>query len=124
MPETVEDLVTKHTRRELEELALKLGIDSLGGTKAQLAETIVEAMKKASQKEPVKAAAPVSAVPPANFEVGKVSMQKEPTKEPVKEIPAAEKPKEIPAAEKPKIIVPEKPKEKPKPSFGTRGVYS
>ena len=50
--ETFDELVTKHTRRELEELALKYGLENLGGTKSQLAEYIMEAMKK--QKEPPK----------------------------------------------------------------------
>jgi len=50
--ETFDELVTKHTRRELEELSLKYGIENLGGTKSQLAEFILEAMKK--QKEPPK----------------------------------------------------------------------
>jgi len=44
--ETFDELVTKHTRRELEELALKLGVESLGGTKSQLADAILEANKK------------------------------------------------------------------------------
>ena len=44
--ETFDELVTKHTRRELEELALKYGLENLGGTKSQLAEYILEAMKK------------------------------------------------------------------------------
>ncbi|MCX8206341.1 MAG: hypothetical protein N3G75_00710 [Methanothrix sp.] len=47
MDETVEELVTKHTRRELEEMAVQLGIQNLGGTKAQLAESIIEAKRKA-----------------------------------------------------------------------------
>ncbi|VVB69798.1 Uncharacterised protein [uncultured archaeon] len=47
--ETFDELVTKHTRRELEELALKFGVGNLGGTKSQLAEAILEEMKK--QKE-------------------------------------------------------------------------
>jgi hypothetical protein len=47
--ETFDELVTKHTRRELEELALKLGVENLGGTKSQLADAILEANKK--QKE-------------------------------------------------------------------------
>ncbi|MDD2756375.1 MAG: hypothetical protein PHS80_12730 [Methanothrix sp.] len=50
--ETFDELVTKHTRRDLEELALKYGLENLGGTKSQLAEYILEAMKK--QKEPPK----------------------------------------------------------------------
>ena len=48
--ETFDELMTKHTRRELEELALKYGIENLGGTKSQLAEYILETIKK--QKEP------------------------------------------------------------------------
>jgi len=50
--ETFDELVTKHTRRDLEELALKYGLENLGGTKSQLAEFILETMKK--QKEPPK----------------------------------------------------------------------
>lgn len=110
MPETVEELVTKHTRRELEEMALKLGIDSLGGTKAQLAETIIEASKKAMLKE--------------------ASMQMEPVKEPVKvaailsDADASKKPiqKEAPRAPAPMI---EKPKEfvKVRPA-GKKGVLA
>jgi len=46
MEETFEELITKHTRRELEEMALKVGVENLGGTKSQLAEAIVEASKK------------------------------------------------------------------------------
>lgn len=45
MEETLEELVTKHTRRELEEIAVKLHIQNLGGTKAQLAESIIEARR-------------------------------------------------------------------------------
>ena len=56
--ETFDELVTKHTRRDLEELALKYGLESLGGTKSQLAEFIIEAMKK--QKEGPKPAAHMS----------------------------------------------------------------
>jgi hypothetical protein len=44
--ETFDELVTKHTRRELEELALKLGVENLGGTKSQLADAILSASKK------------------------------------------------------------------------------
>ena len=51
--ETFDELVTKHTRRELEELALKLGVENLGTTKSQLADAILEANKK--QKEMPKA---------------------------------------------------------------------
>ncbi|MCK9441601.1 MAG: hypothetical protein M0Q13_09290 [Methanothrix sp.] len=56
--ETFDELVTKHTRRDLEELALKYGLENLGGTKSQLAEYILEAMKK--QKEPPKSTPHVS----------------------------------------------------------------
>jgi DNA anti-recombination protein RmuC len=52
--ETFDELVTKHTRRELEELALKYGVENLGGTKSQLADAILEAIKK--QKDRPKAA--------------------------------------------------------------------
>lgn len=44
--ETYDELVTKHTRRELEELALKLGVENLGTTKSQLADAILDANKK------------------------------------------------------------------------------
>ena len=54
MDETFEELVTKHTRRELEEIALKCGAENLGGTKSQLAEAILEAITK--QKESPKPA--------------------------------------------------------------------
>jgi hypothetical protein len=47
--ETFDELVTKHTRRELEELAQKLGVENLGVTKSQLADAILGASKK--QKE-------------------------------------------------------------------------
>jgi hypothetical protein len=56
--ETFDELVTKHTRRDLEELALKYGLVNLGGTKSQLAEFILEAMKK--QREPPKSTPHVS----------------------------------------------------------------
>ena len=52
--ETFDELVTKHTRRELEELALKYGVENLGGTKSQLADSILDAIKK--QKDQPKAA--------------------------------------------------------------------
>ncbi len=54
MEETFEELVTKHTRRELEEMAMKYGVENLGGTKSQLAEALLEAIKK--QKESPKPA--------------------------------------------------------------------
>lgn len=56
--ETFDELVTKHTRRDLEELALKYGLENLGGTKSQLAEYILESMKK--QREPPKSLPQVS----------------------------------------------------------------
>jgi hypothetical protein len=56
--ETFDELVTKHTRRELEEMALKYGVENLGGTKSQLADAILEAMKK--QKEPPRPSAPTA----------------------------------------------------------------
>ena len=56
--ETFDELITKHTRRDLEELALKFGLENSGGTKSQLAESILEAMKK--QKEPPKSTPQVS----------------------------------------------------------------
>ena len=59
--ETFDELMTKHTRRELEELALKYGIENLGGTKSQLAEYILETIKK--QKEPPKSTPQVSSIP-------------------------------------------------------------
>jgi len=45
MEETFDELVTKHTRRDLEEMALKYGVENFSGTKAQLADAILEAMK-------------------------------------------------------------------------------
>jgi hypothetical protein len=66
MAETFEELVTKHTRRELEEMALKLGVENLGGTKSQLAEAILDASRKAAPKEelePVTSGYPKEATP-------------------------------------------------------------
>lgn len=45
MEETFEELVTKHTRRELEDMAQAHRVENLGGTKSQLAEAIIEAIK-------------------------------------------------------------------------------
>ena len=59
--ETFDELITKHTRRDLEELALKFGLENSGGTKSQLAESILEAMKK--QKEPPASTPQVSPIP-------------------------------------------------------------
>ena len=50
MSETFEELVTKHTRRELEEMAMKLGVETLGGTKSQLAESIIDAGRTVTPK--------------------------------------------------------------------------
>jgi hypothetical protein len=66
MSETFEELVTKHTRRELEEMAMKLGVEPLGGTKSQLAESILDASRKATPKyeaEPVSRERPREATP-------------------------------------------------------------
>jgi len=91
MEETFEELVTKHTRRELEEIALKCGVENLGGTKSQLAEAILEATKK--QKESPK---------PATQEMPKVVQMVEKPKESPK--PAMqEMPKVVQTVEKPKI---------------------
>ena len=74
MEETFDELVTKHTRRELEEMALKYGVQTFGGPKAQLAEAILEAAKR-----------PKEMPQPAAQEGLKVTSSKE--------APAAEKPK-------------------------------
>lgn len=71
--ETFDELVTKHTRRELEELALKYGIENLGGTKSQLAEFILEAIKK--QKAP-----PKSPPQPSPKEAAMIEKPKSPAK--------------------------------------------
>jgi hypothetical protein len=66
MSETFEELVTKHTRRELEEMAMQLGVEPLGGTKSQLAESILDASRKAMPKvegEPVSRERPREAIP-------------------------------------------------------------
>ncbi len=66
MSETFEELVTNHTRRELEEMAMKLGVEALGGTKSQLAESILDASRKATPKnvaEPVSWEHPREATP-------------------------------------------------------------
>ena len=54
MSETFEELVTNHTRRELEEMAMRLGVEALGGTKSQLAESILDANRKATPKDEAK----------------------------------------------------------------------
>jgi len=55
--ETFDELVTRHTRRDLEELAQKYGVENSGGTKSQLAEAILEASKKQKDqpKSPIQA---------------------------------------------------------------------
>jgi len=104
--ETFDELVTKHTRRDLEELALKYGLENLGGTKSQLAEYILEAMKK--QKEPPKSTPQVSHEPP------KSTLQV--SHEPPKSTPQVS-PKEASMSEKPKAAV--------KPAgFGKKGVLA
>jgi uncharacterized phage infection (PIP) family protein YhgE len=98
MEETVDELVTKHTRRELEEMAMALGVEPLGGTKMQLSEAIIEARKAQTKKPPAPAVTAKPAPPP----------------------PLMEAPKEAPKA-------PPAPKEAPKeklPSFGKRGVLA
>lgn len=52
MEETFEELVTKHTRRELEEMAMNYGVENLGGTKSQLAEAIIETRKQKESPKP------------------------------------------------------------------------
>lgn len=71
--ETFDELVTKHTRRDLEELALKYGLENLGGTKSQLAEFILEAMKK--QREPPKSSPQVSPKEASMSEKPKVAVK-------------------------------------------------
>jgi methyl-accepting chemotaxis protein len=74
-------------------MALKLGIDSLGGTKAQLAETIIEASKKAMQKEASKQMEPIKMVASlADADATKKPMEKEAPRAPA---PMIEKPKEF-----------------------------
>ncbi|MDP2765948.1 MAG: hypothetical protein Q8O41_00625 [Candidatus Methanoperedens sp.] len=52
MTETAEELAAKHARRELEGMAEKLGIGTIGiGTKVSLAAAIIKATEKASAKE-------------------------------------------------------------------------
>jgi hypothetical protein len=95
MEDTVEELVTKHTRRELEEMAVALGLESLGGTKAQLAEMILESRNKSAPKA---------------------------AKEPPKEKPVAEKPKEAaPPMPKETLVKSETPL---RSAFGKHGVLA
>jgi hypothetical protein len=104
--ENFDELMSKRTRRELEELALKYGIESLGGTKSQLAEFILEAMKK--QKEPPKSTPQVRQEPPKSAP----QMRQEPPK-----FTPQVSPKEASMIEKPKSAV--------KPAgFGKKGVLA
>lgn len=62
MTGTAEELAAEHTRRELEGMAEKLGIGTIGiGTKVSLAEAIIKAKEKASAKEMPKPKAEVKA---------------------------------------------------------------
>ncbi|MCZ7383883.1 MAG: hypothetical protein O8C63_03940 [Candidatus Methanoperedens sp.] len=51
MAETAENLAAKHTRREIEEMAEKLGIRTVGVSKLKIAESVVESRKKHVAKE-------------------------------------------------------------------------
>ncbi|MFZ3060127.1 MAG: hypothetical protein WA102_10365 [Candidatus Methanoperedens sp.] len=51
MAETAENLAEKHTRREIEEMAEKLGIRTVGVSKLKIAESVVESRKKPVAKE-------------------------------------------------------------------------
>ncbi|MDP3103888.1 MAG: hypothetical protein Q8M95_04695 [Candidatus Methanoperedens sp.] len=56
MTGTAEELAAEHTRRELEGMAEKLGIGTIGiGTKVHLAEAIIEAKERPKPKVEVKA---------------------------------------------------------------------
>jgi uncharacterized phage infection (PIP) family protein YhgE len=74
MNETAEVLLKK-TRNELDEIAVKLGINTAGLAKTKMAESIVEARKKAAAKEIPKAETPKAAPPkfkaPLSVEVAK-----------------------------------------------------
>lgn len=62
MTETAEELAAEHTRRELEGMAEKLGIGTIGiGTKVHLAAAIIKAKEEASAKEMPKPKAEVKA---------------------------------------------------------------
>ncbi|TFH53452.1 MAG: hypothetical protein E4G89_00905 [Methanothrix sp.] len=115
--DTFDELMSKCTRRELEELALKYGIESLGGTKSQLAEYIMVAMKK--QKEPLTSTPKVSQAP----------LQSAPmmSQEPPKSTPQAtqELPKFTPQVSLKEASMIEKPKSAAKPAgFGKKGVLA
>ncbi len=47
MAETAEQFAAKHTRREIEEIAEKLGISTVGISKLKMAQAVTEARKKA-----------------------------------------------------------------------------
>ncbi len=51
MAETAEQFAAKHTRREIEEMAEKLGIGTVGISKLKLAGSVIEARKKPVAKE-------------------------------------------------------------------------
>lgn len=51
MAETAEQFAAKHTRREIEEMAEKLGINTVGISKLKLAGSVIEARKKPVAKE-------------------------------------------------------------------------
>ncbi len=63
MTEMAEKLASKHTRREIEEMAEKLGIDTIGVSKLKLSESIIEAKKKLSAAEKTKTKAKVESRP-------------------------------------------------------------
>lgn len=85
MEETVDELVSKHTRRELEEMALQTGVESLGGTKAQLAEMILEVKRAAKVEKAPPEETPAEALEAAPKEAPKAA-PKVTTKEARKEV--------------------------------------
>ena len=85
MEETVDELVSKHTRRELEEMALQTGVESLGGTKAQLAEMILEVKRAAKVEKSPPEETPAEALEAAPKEAPKAA-PKVTTKEARKEV--------------------------------------
>ncbi len=50
MAETAEQFAAKHTRREVEEIAEKLGINTVGISKLKIAGSVIEARKKPAAK--------------------------------------------------------------------------
>ena len=88
MEETVDELVSKHTRRELEEMALQTGVESLGGTKAQLAEMILEVKRAAKVEKSPPEETPAEALEAAPKEAPKAA-PKVTTKEARKDVPPA-----------------------------------